>query len=242
MTPTDFERLLHARGKSALGLALLEGLNRLCDIEEVFAFHSYSDGVPVPIASASYHDKVDERVQIYTSSFHRLDPMMSSFRCRTPSQRLVTIRVNAADIADKRYREQCYGRPRFIQKVAFGQFRHNGWSVLNLYRGKHGADVDLEGAQRFARFAMPIVNQHVDTIERQSQSPLKRIERSLALHFADLSDREAQVIARSLIGMTAEGIGYDLGIASSSVQTYRKRAHARYEFTSSNQFIGSMIS
>ena len=69
MTPTDFERLLHARGKSALGLALLEGLNRLCDIEEVFAFHSYSDGAPVPIAQQAITTRLTSAFKFIPARF-----------------------------------------------------------------------------------------------------------------------------------------------------------------------------
>jgi DNA-binding CsgD family transcriptional regulator len=50
-----------------------------------------------------------------------------------------------------------------------------------------------------------------------------------------LTPRELDVCARTLIGLTAEGIALDLNIKKSSVFTYRKRAYARLGISSQNQ-------
>lgn len=68
-----------------------------------------------------------------------------------------------------------------------------------------------------------------------------KIEYRLGDVFTDLTERERAVCARTMVGMTAEAIGLDLGIAVSSVLTYRRRAYERYRFTSINQFFLGMI-
>lgn len=68
-----------------------------------------------------------------------------------------------------------------------------------------------------------------------------KIEYRLGQVFIDLTDRERAVCARTMVGMTAEAIALDLGIAASSVLTYRRRAYERYRFTNSNQFFLGMI-
>lgn len=68
-----------------------------------------------------------------------------------------------------------------------------------------------------------------------------KIEGQLGHFFANLTDRERAVCARTMVGMTAEAIGLDLGIAASSVLTYRRRAYERYRFTNINQFFLGMI-
>lgn len=70
---------------------------------------------------------------------------------------------------------------------------------------------------------------------------LGKIENRLGLDFADLTDRERAVCARTMIGMTAEAIAIDLAIAPSTVLTYRRRAYERYRITSCNQFFLRMI-
>ena len=47
-----------------------------------------------------------------------------------------------------------------------------------------------------------------------------------------LTARELDVCARTLVGLTAEGIALDLDIQKSSVLTYRKRAYARLGISS----------
>jgi DNA-binding CsgD family transcriptional regulator len=70
---------------------------------------------------------------------------------------------------------------------------------------------------------------------------LGKIERLLGHVFADLTERERSVCARTMIGMTAEAIAIDLHIAPSTVLTYRRRAYERYRITNSNQFFLGMI-
>ncbi|HLY87344.1 MAG TPA: LuxR C-terminal-related transcriptional regulator [Acetobacteraceae bacterium] len=59
-------------------------------------------------------------------------------------------------------------------------------------------------------------------------------QRLLALD-RGLTGREIDVCARSLSGMTAEGIGLELEIKKSSVVTYRKRAYERLGISSQHE-------
>lgn len=67
------------------------------------------------------------------------------------------------------------------------------------------------------------------------------IEHRLGSTFEDLTGRERAVCARTMVGMTAEAIGLDLGISPASVLTYRRRAYGRYAFTHANQFFLGLI-
>jgi DNA-binding CsgD family transcriptional regulator len=61
---------------------------------------------------------------------------------------------------------------------------------------------------------------------------VSELEGRFARLFPDLTGRERQTCARAAIGMTAEGAALDLGIATSSILTYRKRAYRRLGVTS----------
>ncbi|MFA6031500.1 MAG: LuxR C-terminal-related transcriptional regulator [Myxococcota bacterium] len=67
------------------------------------------------------------------------------------------------------------------------------------------------------------------------------IEHRLGSTFHSLTGRERAVCARTMVGMTAEAIGLDLGISPASVLTYRRRAYERYCFTHANQFFLGLI-
>lgn len=56
---------------------------------------------------------------------------------------------------------------------------------------------------------------------------LDAIEATLRMISSVLTGREIQVCSRMLYGLSAEGIGLDLGIGTETVATYRKRAYQR---------------
>ena len=73
------------------------------------------------------------------------------------------------------------------------------------------------------RFALP-----PDVAMQMFRSRLAALE-------CGMTPRELDVCARTLIGLTAEGIALDLNIKKSSVSTYRKRAYARLGISSQSQ-------
>lgn len=66
-------------------------------------------------------------------------------------------------------------------------------------------------------------------------------ERLLRLH-ADFTDRELDVCARLLQGMTHEGIASDLGLGVPTVKTYRNRAFARLGIHFRNELFARVLS
>ena len=64
------------------------------------------------------------------------------------------------------------------------------------------------------------------------QLTVAQLEERFANRFERLTARERQVCARAAIGMTVEATALDLGIAKTSVLTYRQRAYQRLKVTS----------
>jgi DNA-binding CsgD family transcriptional regulator len=54
-----------------------------------------------------------------------------------------------------------------------------------------------------------------------------QMEERFATRFGSLTPRERQVCARAALGMSVEATALDLGIARTSVLTYRRRAYQR---------------
>ena len=65
-------------------------------------------------------------------------------------------------------------------------------------------------------------------------------ERLLRLHH-DLTDRELDVCARVLQGMTHEGIASDLSLGLPTVKTYRNRAFARMGIHFRNELFAKVL-
>ena len=60
----------------------------------------------------------------------------------------------------------------------------------------------------------------------------QHVERRLHHLFPNLTGREREVCARATVGMSVEATALDLGIAKTSVMTYRKRSYQRLGITS----------
>lgn len=70
---------------------------------------------------------------------------------------------------------------------------------------------------------------------------LQLFRRRLVALERGMTQRELDVCARTLIGLTAEGIALDLNIKKTSVLTYRKRAYARLGISSQTQLFRLLV-
>ncbi|MEM7283725.1 MAG: helix-turn-helix transcriptional regulator, partial [Pseudomonadota bacterium] len=74
----------------------------------------------------------------------------------------------------------------------------------------------------------------IQSTGQSRSSQIEDLEHRLAMINDGLTDRERQVCARIVLGMTSDGIAADLGVGSQTVLTYRKRAYARLDISSQN--------
>lgn len=68
-----------------------------------------------------------------------------------------------------------------------------------------------------------------------------QLEERFARRYPKLTLRERQVRARAAIGMAVEPTALDIGVAKTSVQTYRQRAYQRLNVSSSYE-LSSLVS
>ena len=103
-------------------------------------------------------------------------------------------------------------------------------------RGSGAFDEDeLELLGGFARLLMPMIERNEALAGHKplsTQAAVDELERRFGKLFPALTLRERETCARAAVGMTAEGTALDLGIAVSSILTYRKRAYQRLGVTS----------
>ena len=62
---------------------------------------------------------------------------------------------------------------------------------------------------------------------QSKETALRHFRQRLLVLDRGLTGRELDVMARAIIGMTAEGTALEINIKKSSVVTYRKRAYVR---------------
>lgn len=237
---TAYHALIGSIGAPSLADTVLSVADTEVGADEVFAYALNGVLTPQPIASSCGLAGYSDRASRYARQFHRLDPLLQLPPEKGGDMRMT--RIGAEDIDDRDYRRLCYDRPAFAEKLSFVRRFGSESVVLSIYRRRGRERCEIADLQAFAEVVLPILRRHGEIVGANAgQTMLQRIEERMALQFPALSARELAVCGRTLIGMTAEAIGLELDIRTSTVRTYRRRAYERYAISSANQFLVKML-
>jgi DNA-binding CsgD family transcriptional regulator len=238
-----YDALLSAAGTAALPERLFDAIDRIVPVREIYGFELAPGAAPAPIVSLGRGAGAAARVDAYSRRYYPGDPLGAAIRRSRPSLALQIHRIDPAEIGDAEYRNECYEVPRFGDKISIVMERGQSRFVLSLFRPRPRAELTAELFRRLrglAEVALPILAKHRSLLRDHDLHMLPLLERIAArLSYAEpgLSARESAVCARTLAGMTAEGIALDLGIGAASVLTYRRRAYRRLGISGINQLL-----
>ena len=227
--------VLEALGTHDLAGAILGWLNESAQVDEFFAFERPTDfdAHPSSVLALGAHPQIAERVEAYCSHFHRFDPINHLLTAQDPDAQ--AIRISPGQISDRNYRLVCYERPHFVEKVSLWCNEGSHWVVASFFRTADAGvftDANLDAISRCGRLVFPIIRKHrllqsIGATGTSTEVLIKRLQRRLEALPVKLTSRQLDVCARTAVGMTAYGIALDLGIKTSSVVTYRRRAYDR---------------
>jgi DNA-binding CsgD family transcriptional regulator len=237
-----YEALIEAIGTPQLGDVLLQIADGEAGIDEVFGFWVEGSAPPVQIASSGRTGSSLARAALFTSRFHGLDPLAALYQGVPEGEGTRHGRIVAAEIEDPIYRRECFDRPGLTEKISFARARGGRHFVLSFYRSRARHPAAGDALSILADIALPILLRHAELLGDELGLPItERIERKVARAYPLLTQREKQVCARSLLGMTAEAIALDLSIGTASALTYRRRAYGRYRLSSVGQMVARII-
>ena len=111
--------------------------------------------------------------------------------------------------------------------------------ALSFYRQAGRPPALISALADLAEFALPILRKHAQIRQMQDLLALSKLLARLALNFPKLTLQERNVCSRTLVSMTAEAIA--LGIGTSTVPTYRRRAYERYGISSASQLMPRLL-
>lgn len=235
-----YEALIGGIGAPGLAATMLSVADAEIGADEVFAYALDGPRPPRPIASYGSLADYSDRAAGYAGRFHRLDPALRLTAEDRHEMRMA--RIGAEDIDDGDYRRLCYDRPAFAEKLSYACHFGGRAIVLSIYRRRGREACAIADLRDFAEMVLPILCRHGEIVGAfAGQTTLQRLEARMALQFPGLSPRELAVCGRTLIGMTAEAIGLDLDIRTSTVLTYRRRAYERYGISNANQFLPKLL-
>lgn len=159
---------------------------------------------------------------------YRQDPNFSRLKTLLPGE-LHLARLDAlSHQMGLQYHKVFFQTPGFQDKLAILRGTEQGNVYINLYRRSSRFDPrfdDARQAEQWGRLISSLLCKHLALNQQlQHEGPL-----------AFLSEREQQVCRAVLRGKKNEQIAAELGIAASSVITYRKRAYDKLGISSRAQ-------
>ena len=148
--------------------------------------------------------------------------------------------VTSHELTAPGHRERVYEQFGMTERVSVIETNQAGGVLaLNLYRyldQPSFSESDLSMISLLADPLFAIVKKHVEIkgistadAETINQTTIEQFRTVLALNHSEFSERELDVCARLLYGMSYDGIAADLDLSLSTVKTYRNRAFSRLD-------------
>lgn len=171
----------------------------------------------------------------YRKWYLPVDPVCDAYGAAPACSDVVMQRIHPTDIASPGFRRRFFDDAGIVERISIIQRGADTWRVINVARHTSDgccSDDELGSLIGLACLVLPML-----PLNRKRQSaalPLTvaQLEERFASRFGSLTSRERQVCARAAIGMSVEATALDLGIAKTSVLTYRQRAYQRLRVTS----------
>jgi len=234
---TDYAPVVAALGDVRFAGELVAALNRSVPVDHVCLMRFVDRSRPPVLESASWRggEHVGEVQQAYLAGLWRHDPNLA-LRCGAG----IAVRLLRCDGAADEACRATYRLAGLRERLTVATESTGPLVALNLYRlaasGPFRAR-ECSTLDALAPLLASLALKHVAMLgmrlrSRERGDRIDALGARLHAISGRLTPRERDVLARVLAGMTSEGIALDLGIALSSVLTYRKRGYARLGVTS----------
>jgi DNA-binding CsgD family transcriptional regulator len=143
------------------------------------------------------------------------------------------------EVEDALYQRDCYQSASLVDRVSIVKCQADEIVRLNFYRNKaqgRFTDADLKVISQFANVLVQTTSKH-DTLRPSldGEDRYRQYCGRLAVAAPQLTEREIQVCAGIVRGLSSEGIANLLGLSINTVLTHRRRAYAKLGISSQNE-------
>lgn len=233
--------VVDAIGSDRFAARWAELVRESCGAAFVSAFRIANGRATVLVADGPEQPRlVREHAHRYADEMHwRDDPVIALAGSRREKDAVALVQVDTARIDSPVLRRQFYRPANVGEKLAISVPKENALFVSSILRTADSGLFTAGAVERVAGQAeilLGLLAKHAsltcNTATENSLASVGMVEARLSRAEASrapwrLTNRERQVCARILYGLTAAGIALDLGINEYSVDTYRKRAYLR---------------
>lgn len=226
---TAYERLLHTIGTEEFGSTVRDSvLSVIGGARRIYLFEATSR----EDTSLQYYfgePGLVDLFPVYRKWYLRLDPVFDAYRAAPELSNVVVQRVRPPHITSAGFRRHIFDDAGIIERVSVIQRGPDAWRVISVARHAsegYFTDQDITALIGMACLVLPMLPLN-RTLPAAQQLTLGQIEDRFAIRFKSLTVREREVCARAAVGMSVEATAHNLGIAKTSVLTYRRRAYQR---------------
>lgn len=178
---------------------------------------------------------VAELFPAYTRWYLRHDPVGDAFDATPHHSDVALQRVRPSDIATPSFRRTFFDDAGIVERVSVIQRGQDAWRGINIARHASDgpfSDEEIGSLIGLACLALPMLPLNRRPKAAARVLTIAELEQRFGDRCARLTQRERQVCARAASGMSVEATAVDLGLAKTSVLTYRQRAYQRLAVTS----------
>lgn len=175
----------------------------------------------------------------YMREYWELDPANRIIATEPRVGQGATIRMLPQEVEDALYQRDCYQSASLVDRVSIVKCQAGEIVRLNFYRNKaqgRFSDSDLNVLSQFANVLVQIIRKH-DTIRPtlNGEDRYRQYCGRLAVAAPQLTEREIQVCAGIVRGLSSEAIASSLGLSINTILTHRRRAYAKLGISSQNE-------
>ncbi|WP_158597967.1 helix-turn-helix transcriptional regulator [Noviherbaspirillum saxi] len=232
--PTLAIESIRAIGKDAFAERLVGSLSRYFRLAHLSMFSFGPEHRPNLLGTSSTLSAriAYDTALTYLGSHYQSDPGQHVRDAEKPDTQQVHVQYQiASDIVDTGYRINCYEQPGIVDRLSILQrSEDNAWIAVNVYRDRSQglfSRSDFDALMTVAPILTAAADRHAQLLHLAKASDCSDHYALIARVNPRLSQREKEVCAGILDGLTAKQIAKRLGIAPTSVITHRKNAYLK---------------
>jgi DNA-binding CsgD family transcriptional regulator len=223
-----YERLLRAMGTEEFGPTVRDSVMSVtAGARRIYLFEATG---PEETSLQYFHAEpgLVELFPAYRKWYLRLDPVGDAYRAAPECSNVVLQRIYPSDIVSPGFRRRFFDEGGIVERISIIQRGADAWRAINVARHASDgccSDDELGSLIGLACLVLPMLP--LNRKKKAVPLTVAQLEERFAARYGDLTLRERQVCARAAIGMSVEATARDLGVAKTSVLTYRQRAYQR---------------
>jgi DNA-binding CsgD family transcriptional regulator len=234
----SYDSLLGVLGSNQLERQFFQSAQQVTEIDRIYCFHQAGDdAAPTLFCAWTSSPYPTELIDRYRMLYHLHDPIRDVL-ASIPQSSCASITFCAEEVRHADYRQACFERFSIRHRLSVVKRVCDRWLTMNLARRSRAFTGDeITELSMLARLALPLFVQQDRLKAKKSGGNFSVVEMERRLEAIDkgFTQRERQVCARTVVGMSAEGIAIDLGISMASALTYRQRAYRRVNVSNAMQ-------